>query len=425
MPFGQPVKVLIVEDNPADVDLLLLQLRQAGYDPESHCVQTEEDYIRELTDDLDLVLSDFHLPGFNGVRALELLLERGFEIPFIIVSGTIGEDTAVDAMRFGATDYLLKDRMARLGPAVERALEAGRLRRERAKVSADLRLFRLLVDQSNDTFVVIDPESGQFLDINQKGLSDLGYSREEFLALQIFDLDPGITPEMWSALRAAVQHSGVLGRVGSHRRKDGTLVPVEMNARWARVDRDYIVAGIRDISQRQENERALRASEQRFRTTLERLIEGCHILAPDWTILYINEVGARHSRSTVAELLGKSLLDLHPALADSPLFTAFHACMADSRPRHLENHYIFDDGTSTWFQLVIQPVPEGIFILSLDITERKRADQELAAQMDELQRWQDVTIEREERVQSLKAEVNEALALSKKPPRYTLATDNI
>src|SRR4051812_13106986 len=117
------LRLLIVEDNPHDAELILRGLRRAGFEPESRRVETEAAYLAALHPGLDLVISDYAMPQFSGLRALELLTQRGFDVPFILVSATIGEETAVAAMKQGAADYLLKDRMTRLGAAVEHALE--------------------------------------------------------------------------------------------------------------------------------------------------------------------------------------------------------------------------------------------------------------------------------------------------------------
>ncbi|MDI1313011.1 PAS domain S-box protein [Prosthecobacter sp.] len=131
----QPLRVLLAEDNPNDSELVLRALRQAGFDPDWHRVETEQDFLERLTPDLDIILSDYDMPEFNGPHALELLQHSGMDIPFIIISGTIGEDVAVEMMRLGATDYLLKDRLTRLGIAVRQAMAQGQLRRERVKAA--------------------------------------------------------------------------------------------------------------------------------------------------------------------------------------------------------------------------------------------------------------------------------------------------
>ena len=123
-----PLRVLILEDREADAELMLHHLRRAGFDPMWERVDTEAEYLAGLTPRLDLILADHSLPEFNSARALRLLQERRWDIPFIVVSRALGEDAAVGAMREGAADYLLKDRLARLGPAVAHALEQKRLR---------------------------------------------------------------------------------------------------------------------------------------------------------------------------------------------------------------------------------------------------------------------------------------------------------
>ena len=147
---SQRIRLLIVEDNPSDADLMLRELRRAGFDPDWRRVETETDFLASLDPEPDLILSDYALPQFSGLRALQLVGERGLKIPFILVSATIGEETAVAAMREGAVDYLLKDRLARLGPAVAQALEQSKLRqgRERAEEAsrASEQRFALFMD---------------------------------------------------------------------------------------------------------------------------------------------------------------------------------------------------------------------------------------------------------------------------------------
>ncbi|HEX3728593.1 MAG TPA: response regulator, partial [Opitutaceae bacterium] len=121
------LQVLIVEDSPDDAELLVRELRRAGFAPEWRRVDTEAAYLTALDKKWDIILSDYEIPQFGGDRALRLLRERRIDIPFILVSGTMGEEVAVAAMREGAADYLLKDRLARLGPAIRLAMERRKL----------------------------------------------------------------------------------------------------------------------------------------------------------------------------------------------------------------------------------------------------------------------------------------------------------
>jgi signal transduction histidine kinase len=134
------LNVLILEDRPDDAELMLHALRRAGFDPDWQRVETAADYLAHLQADVDVILADYSLPQFDALRALQLLQERGVDIPFIIVSGTIGEELAVAAMKQGAADYLLKDRLARLGQVVMQALEQKQLREAKRQAEEALRL---------------------------------------------------------------------------------------------------------------------------------------------------------------------------------------------------------------------------------------------------------------------------------------------
>jgi diguanylate cyclase (GGDEF)-like protein len=126
---GRPLRVLMLEDRPEDAELVLHELRRAGFELNWRRVEDEAGFKANLDPELDLVLADYHQPQFNAMRALKIMQQAGLDIPFVIVSGAIGEDMAVAAVRQGAMDYVLKDRLARLGTAVKNAIEQAELRR--------------------------------------------------------------------------------------------------------------------------------------------------------------------------------------------------------------------------------------------------------------------------------------------------------
>jgi two-component sensor histidine kinase/FixJ family two-component response regulator len=132
------LRALILEDRPEDAELMAHELRRSGYDPQWQRVETEPDFLAHLTPLPDVILADYSMPELDACRALQLLQERGLTIPFIVVSGTIGEDVAVSLMRQGGADYLLKDRLGRLGPAVKHALLENELRQEKALAEEEL-----------------------------------------------------------------------------------------------------------------------------------------------------------------------------------------------------------------------------------------------------------------------------------------------
>ena len=129
-----PLQILIVEDDPTDAELMVLELQRSEFDFEWQRVDTEVEFLAKLNPGLNLILSDYKMPNFTGLRALELLKQQpALDIPFIVVSGSIGEETAVDVLQHGAADYLLKDRIARLGQSVRQALFQKQLRGERRR----------------------------------------------------------------------------------------------------------------------------------------------------------------------------------------------------------------------------------------------------------------------------------------------------
>jgi two-component system, cell cycle sensor histidine kinase and response regulator CckA len=165
--MGENIRVLIVEDDPADAELMVRHLQRGGFAPDWVRVETESDYLSSLLRAPEVILSDSNLPHFDGLRALDLLSQRGLDIPFVLVSGRMGEDWAVDAMKRGADDYLGKDRLARLGEAVRRAIEQRRLRSEKTWAMEALRQseerYRLVSEITSDYAYSLSVEpSGSF-----------------------------------------------------------------------------------------------------------------------------------------------------------------------------------------------------------------------------------------------------------------------
>lgn len=128
----RPIRLLILEDNPNDAELAIYELERAGFEPDWVRVDTESAFVQRLDPNLDLIIADFKLPQFNGLEALRRVRERNLEVPVILVSGTIGEEMAVRLIKEGAADYLLKDRLTRLGVAVDQALAAHQQRVEKS-----------------------------------------------------------------------------------------------------------------------------------------------------------------------------------------------------------------------------------------------------------------------------------------------------
>jgi len=197
----QPVRVLILEDNASDAELMVRELRRSGLDPQWDRVDDEAAYVQLLASAPDVILSDYRMPGLDAPRALDLLRRLGLDTPFIVVSGAIGEDIAVSLMQNGASDYLLKDRLARLGPAVKRVLERKKLADDKGIAARELQSsesrFHLFMNNSPALAFIKDAE-GRLLYMNDTCESMWGMRREDSLGKKDGEMWP---PRTASELR--------------------------------------------------------------------------------------------------------------------------------------------------------------------------------------------------------------------------------
>lgn len=269
----KPLQILIVEDNPADAKLLLAELRAFGFDPSWKCVETESDFLAEIENSPDIILSDYSMPAFSGLRAAELLHASGREIPFILVSGTVGEEVAVEAMKRGATDYLLKDRIARLGSAVERALQEAQVKRARKQSEEALRLLGAALEQADESILItdaqLDPPGPAIVFVNPAFTRMTGYTAEESVGktpriLQGPRTDKAVLGRLRENLEKGEQFAG--GAINY--RKDGTEFDLEWHVapvRNASGEVTHFVAIQRDITERKMQERELTSANRALR----------------------------------------------------------------------------------------------------------------------------------------------------------------
>ena len=186
----KPLRVLNLEDNIIDAELNQAMISARW--PESDFIRVDSrEKFNEMLDwrGIDLILSDFTMPGFSGIEALSIARMKRPEIPFLFVSGTIGEDTAIEAMKNGATDYVLKHRLMRLIPAVDRALHEAEERSERERAEQAMResehKYREVFECLGDAAFLADEKSGKIIDTNRCAEKMLGCGRGEILGRKI------------------------------------------------------------------------------------------------------------------------------------------------------------------------------------------------------------------------------------------------
>ncbi|HUJ09353.1 MAG TPA: PAS domain S-box protein [Verrucomicrobiae bacterium] len=256
-----PIHVLFVEDSEDDTELALCQLRRAGFDPIHERVDMPTDLKAALDREAwDVVISDYAMPGFNGFDALKIVRNEDIDLPFILISGTIGEEIAVAAMKAGAHDYLMKGNLARLAPAIERELREAKTRRERKKTE---RVLQAIVNSSNDPIFSHSLE-GIVNSWNPSAERLFGYSAAEIIGQPVWStiVPQEKVPEEQAALvqLRAGRHSEHYESVRTT--KDGRRLPVSITISPIKNGTGNIVGVskiVRDITERKRAEAELEA----------------------------------------------------------------------------------------------------------------------------------------------------------------------
>jgi len=410
--------VLLVEDSENDAMLLLRELGRGGYEPRYERVHTPEGMERALRaseaggEPFQVVISDYYMPRFRAPEALRLLRKLDPDVPFIVVSGKVGEDAAVEIMKAGADDYLTKENMSRLCPAIERELREADARKERERaLSRSEDRFKRLVEQAADAIFVHGLE-GNFVDVNRQACESLGRSREELLGMSVSDVEVGYEPgslqKVWRQIASGQPRT--LER--THRRKDGSTFPVELRVGvFEGGERPLMLALARDISRRKEAEEKIREAEARYRTLVEQIPAVTYVQEPlesdnPKAITYMSpQYETMLGYPADAEMVDEEhwLRMLHPDDRERVIAEEIRTDET-GEPFRIEYRLISRDERVVWVRdeatLVRDDAGRPLYWLGVqyDITEQKRAVEELR--------------QSEERFRVLSEEVVEGLILS-------------
>jgi PAS domain S-box-containing protein len=239
---SKQVRILIVEDNHNDIDLLNHELKKSGFAPLLRIAQTKEEYEYELQQfKPEIILCDFSLPSFDGLTAFHIKQKIVPETPFIVVSGMIGEDKAIELVKEGVTDYVLKEKLSQVIPKISRALHEAAEVQERKNIFEKLTQsevkYRTLFDMSPFPMWVFDVETFYFLDVNQAAIKHYGYSRDEFMSMTIKDIRP---QEDVLKVEEIVRHTKKTGAftrgIFTHIKKNGQHISVEIQSNLIDLD---------------------------------------------------------------------------------------------------------------------------------------------------------------------------------------------
>ena len=391
--MGKPLRVLIIEDSEDDTLLLLRELKRSGYEVEFERVDKASEMQSALNQkSWDLILSDYSMPEFNAPAALELLKASGLDLPFIIISGTIGEEVAVAALKAGANDFLVKGKFSRLGPAIERELREAESRSERRRAEEQLRYQAYLLSNVNDAIIASD-ENYRITFWNRAAESLYGWSAEETLGQYGPDITKTDFPnsdrnEMLQHIRDAGIWRGEVTQV----KKDGTRFFCEVSSLLLR-DETGNVAGYvsmnHDITERKRAEEALRESEERFSKAFYQSPIGIVMTdLTDNTIRDVNNALLKMLGLTREQIVGQNVLQMNihvdpgvRAVIDRELKEqgGFQNKEVQLELPSGEVRDVLDSGTL----VTIGGRPHNLGLL-VDITERKRAEEQAQLQIQRL-----------------------------------------
>jgi PAS domain S-box-containing protein len=305
-----PLRILMAEDLASDAELEERELRRAGITFVARRVDTRTAFIAALAEFRPhLILSDYRMPMFDGMEALALATELAPGTPLIIVTGSVNEETAVECIKSGAVDYVLKGHLGRLAPAVRTALEQRHATEERREADEALQAsetrYRSLFDNANDAIIVADAATGMLVDANRRALEMIGRSLEEIRTMHQADLVP---PELAAAAQGRFQSVARRESSGEPRfiirHQDGHDTPVEISSSEIQDEsgRHLLVGVFRDLSERERAEAELAL----LGAALEQSAESAIITDTTGAIEYVNPAFERITGWRRAEVMGRN-----------------------------------------------------------------------------------------------------------------------
>ncbi len=382
--------VLYVDDEQVLLDLCRSYLEKSG-DFRVEMSRSAPDAMEKLRNgSFDAIVSDYQMPEMDGIAFLKEVRSRFGYIPFILFTGKGREDIVIEAINNGADFYLQKGgdshaQFAELAHKIRRAVGQRRAAEELRDNEAQLRLFKASVDWASDQVYWLDFE-GNILYVNDSACRTTGYSRDEFLGMTVFDLDPDFTPEVQEKAHGILKQKKTNIFTTRHRHKDGTIGHVEIMANHVSKDgKDYSFAFARDITGRKQTEEALRESEERYRRLIAQSFDA-FIIHQEGKIVLANDAAARLVKATSpAEMVGRPVSDfVDPAFCG---IVKERIRIMSASPEAVvplaEERFRCRDGTTVDVEVVATAAMHdgkpAIQVVARDISGRKRTEEALRA----------------------------------------------
>ncbi|WP_375502253.1 response regulator [uncultured Nostoc sp.] len=387
------LRFLSLEDNPLDAEMVEVTLLDGGVDCELRRVETRSDFISALeTDEFDLILADYALPTFDGISALKIAHNLRPDLPFIFVSASLGEELAIEALKLGATDYVLKQRMGRLVFCVQRALREAQERRERQRAETALhqsetRLRRVAANLPNGAVFIVDHEL-RYLLAEGEALKNAGFISEELVGKTLWEaLDPDLASHYEPYFRQALAGEPFTLEHHSHDR-DYMTHGMPLYNEQGKVEAALSVSY--DISDRKQAEADLRESESRLRLMIESAREyAIFTLDLDNRVTSWNSGAQRLLGYSEAEILGQTGRiiftpeDNEQGKSERELHLALTEGQAENKRWHIRK-----DGSRFWGTGFVMPlrngdnVVHGFIKIMRDETAQRQAEERFQALYD-------------------------------------------
>jgi two-component system, cell cycle sensor histidine kinase and response regulator CckA len=383
-----PMRILIVEDSADDAEVALLELTRGGIAPDARRVESAAELRAALAEGpWDVVLSDYTMPGFGAVEAFALCRAADRDLPFVVVSGTIGEQRAVEMMRAGAGDYLLKGNLTRLCPAVRREVREAEGRRGRRGVERQARDLAAIVASSDDA-IVGKTLDGIITSWNAGAERLYGYAASAIIGRSIAPLIAPDRPDEEASLLDRVASGERVQHFETERvRKDGTRVYVSITLSPVRDDEGRVVGAsaiARDITDRKRGERELRQTSDLLRAVVEGTPDAVFAKDRAGKYLLVNAAAARFIGRPPAEVLGKDDTELFDPASAATMRAQNRQVMAADRAETTEETLTAAGVTRTYLATEAPFRDEtgavvGVVGIARDITARKIAEEALQA----------------------------------------------
>jgi len=392
--MNKKIKILHLEDSLNDSELIHTMIESGGISHDYFFTDNKKDFIHILeTEKIDIILSDYKLPDYSGVEALQLAREKYSHIPFVFVSGSMGEDAAIHAMLEGATDYVLKNKFERLIPAIKRALHEHELENEHKQAEEKL------IKSENELKKAqqITHIGSWYLDI---ATNKVEWTEELY---KMYGFDPELppppftehkklfTPESWTLLSSSIAHTTDTG------------IPYELELKtvkgdgsngwmWVRgetiTDNEGETIGLwgaaQDITLRKEMEKALHESEEKYRNLIQYSSDPIFSYNPDETYRFVNEAFAKPFGKKPVEIIGQAPPYIFPPDEAEQWLTLVRKVFSTGEKDEIEVKVVHVSGEAHYYLTMVDPIKDEkgqviyVTCVSKDITKRKQAEEKLS-----------------------------------------------